>query len=346
MNKTALLGLFLIALGSFEAHAACTVSPLTTNQLSGATVYGQILSGDECRGLGSRATYAADYYSFEAKIGDTLTASFWAAGSDGTKNYLITVLNPEGVEIANNINATSSNASFVLPLTTSGAFKIVVSGYTADVSAVDGVVNYAMTLKSSSPTQPAIPVIPCNIKPLSTNQLAGAIIYGQLLTGGQCRGLGSRSAYTADYYSFEGKAGDTISAGLRTAGSDANTNYLVTLLNPQGVEIANNIKTGENANAGFILPLLTSGTYKIVVSGYAADVDATIGVISYAMIFKSGSSQAPSCQADTYNNNKLTINTVEVPNDKGGTLRYKATLTLQPSSNPLTFTLDKADLLN
>ena len=54
---------------------------------------------------------------------------------------------------------------------------------------------------------------------------------------------------------------------------------------------------------------------------------------------------AASCPSDTYNNGKLTINSVEVSDGMGGTVKYKATLSLQPLAKPLTFTLDKADPL-
>lgn len=48
------------------------------------------------------------------------------------------------------------------------------------------------------------------------------------------------------------------------------------------------------------------------------------------------------CPSDTFNNGKLTINSVEVPNGFGGITKYKATLNLQPFSNPLGFTLESA----
>jgi hypothetical protein len=57
------------------------------------------------------------------------------------------------------------------------------------------------------------------------------------------------------------------------------------------------------------------------------------------------SQPAATCPSDTFNNGKLTINSVEVPNGFGGTMKYKATLLLQPLSNPLAFTLDKAEPL-
>jgi hypothetical protein len=46
---------------------------------------------------------------------------------------------------------------------------------------------------------------------------------------------------------------------------------------------------------------------------------------------------------DRYDNGKLTINAVDVPDVFGGVVTYKANLSLKPQSNPLTFILDQAE---
>lgn len=48
---------------------------------------------------------------------------------------------------------------------------------------------------------------------------------------------------------------------------------------------------------------------------------------------------------DNYDNGKLTIHAVDVNDAFGGKIKYKATMSLQPLSNPLTFILDQAEQL-
>ncbi len=191
----------------------------------------------------------------------------------------------------------------------------------------------------------------CNVTPLSTQQLSGNInnspnaypsLTGHVIVGEGCRGFGTRSTYTADIYSFQGKAGDTFSLSSNTP--NYNGNALITLLDPQGTQIGNNVNPGLNISV-FTVRLAASGLYQIVITGYNADVDPSVnnGTLNYAMILSSTSpAQTATCPSDTYNNGVLSINSVSVPNGTGGNVNYSATLTLQPLSNPMTFILNQA----
>ncbi|MFI3120868.1 MAG: hypothetical protein QX203_12910 [Methylococcaceae bacterium] len=172
---------------------------------------------------------------------------------------------------------------------------------------------------------------------------------GQITAGGECRGVTSRVNNTAVHYVFQGKAGDTVASSLflsdtcNLCGSQA---YVV-LLDPQGLQLGNAAYDKRGIRDHFSTTLMTSGTYKLIVTGNALD---TKGVLDYAFdVNVSPNKDLPlpvaSCPADTYSNGKLIINSVEVPDGLGGVIKYQANLSLLPFSNPLSFALDRAQPL-
>jgi hypothetical protein len=56
-----------------------------------------------------------------------------------------------------------------------------------------------------------------------------------------------------------------------------------------------------------------------------------------------GNKDIPYYPTTSYDKGKLTINAVDVNDGFGGSIKYSASMTLQPSSNPLTFILDQAE---
>lgn len=180
----------------------------------------------------------------------------------------------------------------------------------------------------------------CNVVPLSTDQLTTTVpISGQVVKGEACRGVSSRATYTADQYSFQGTKGDSIR--IYNSGSAS----FVAFFDPEGVQFTN---TASSDYFSFSLP--TTGIYKIIITGNSQDVaDIKNETIGYNFTLNSTNPKqtntpapiATTCPSDTYNNGKLTINSVEVPNGLGGTLKYKAIMTLQALSNPLVFTVDQ-----
>lgn len=113
----------------------------------------------------------------------------------------------------------------------------------------------------------------CNVRALTSSELTGTEIKGQLIYGEECRGVTTRAGFTADHYSFQGKAGDTITGFessnlyLNGAGNNIANTYMV-LLDPSGAQIAN-----ASSQDSFVVKLVSNGVYKLVETGYQKDVD-------------------------------------------------------------------------
>ncbi|MCX7087126.1 MAG: hypothetical protein NTV00_03630 [Methylococcales bacterium] len=300
MKKIACIA--LLTLSPLAAQAACNIVPLTTDQLNVTRISGEIIAG------GSSCSYSGhvvDFYSFEAKAGDVLQHS----GS----YYNLDLMTPDEKVLA-------WPGKVILPAT--GVYKIAIN---ASTSNRDGIGRYTLELRSSAPTQTTT-INPstrtCKVVALTTAQLNGTRITGELIVGGPpCQDFGS----TVDYYSFQANTGDILE---RSAGSY----YVVDLQGPDGTSLGWPDKV--------ILP--ASGVYKIAINASNSNRD---GMGSYYLEIKKSSPAQPApiatCPSDTYNNGKLTINSVEVPNGVGGMLKYKASMTLQALSNPLVFTVDQ-----
>ncbi|MEQ1635973.1 MAG: hypothetical protein ABL903_04725 [Methylococcales bacterium] len=174
----------------------------------------------------------------------------------------------------------------------------------------------------------------CMVAPLTSAQLTGTPITGEIKPNEGCHGLGSQAAYTAHHFSFEAEERDELEFISSTSSFTGNGYFNPALFSPDGKEMYWYKK----------LTLPFKGIYKIILSA-----NSPTGVGYRISIRKSTSTQiAPvvaGCPSDTYNNGKLTINSVEVPDGLGGKLSYKATLSLIPLSNPMAFTLDKVDPL-
>lgn len=199
----------------------------------------------------------------------------------------------------------------------------------------------------------------CYVRPLTTAELSGltdALIAGQIIQGEACRGVGINSVYTADQYSFQGKAGDDITVNVEQPNSFASRDLdgYIELLDPSGAKVAHTLHTVSSSSNPppdtFTIKLTSTGLFKLIVTGSRAQVTDTseVETINYFFNIKSSSpEQTPtlaSC-ADTFSEGKLTLNSVTVPIANGGLAKYKVTLNLKPASNPAVFKIDKAELL-
>ncbi len=168
-----IVGGVLLLSSPLMAHASCYVRPLTTAELTantyGTLISGQIIQGEECRGVGSYAAYTADHYSFQGKVGDVIVVNVYQPTTFSGKDLdgYIVLLDPSGTQIAQTVHivSTSSNPppdTFTVKLTSSGVFKLVVTGYRAQVTDSSDVetINYEFDVQSSSPVQ-TLPVASC-----------------------------------------------------------------------------------------------------------------------------------------------------------------------------------------
>lgn len=149
------MSIALLTLMPLASYAACVVAPLTTDYLANdKNIYGQISKDDECKGYGSRASYLADIFSFQGKLGDEISGYVNSAGT-----YSFILLDPAGSQIA---DFYSGGVNFKRKLLVDGTYKVVIAPWKSeDKNAENGIIQYGFSLKSSSPTQTNPPIGSC-----------------------------------------------------------------------------------------------------------------------------------------------------------------------------------------
>lgn len=205
-------------------------------------------------------------YSFFGNAGDVVTIQM-AADDDGNLDSYLVLIDPDGVELIANDDAsiTSIDATieaFTLPA--DGTYTIIATRYNqADGSSAGG---FTLTLSGSGAD---VPPDDGNTTPPSTD--------GTTLIDGVSVTATIDDENFERQYTFSGNAGDVVTIEM-TAGDNGNLDTYLSLLGPDGAELAANDDVGissTDSRIEFTLP--ETGTYTVVATRYNGAEGASSG---------------------------------------------------------------------
>jgi hypothetical protein len=216
----------------------------------GPISYGQTVSGL----IDSFDT--SDEWTFQGNVGDVITVSMLGSGVD---SYLI-LRDPQGIELITDDdsggNLNSLISGYTLP--SSGTYTIVATRFGQATGGSTGSYTLTLTFGTASVT-PGGPITG-----------GGPIDYGDTVVG-EIASFDPEDAWT-----FDGTQGDLVTITMSATGG--NLDSYLTLLDPQGLEVAYNDDCCGSYNsqiAFFSLP--SSGEYTVVASRYGQATGSSTG---------------------------------------------------------------------
>ena len=208
-------------------------------------------------------------YMFDGNSGDIVTIDLSA--DSGNLDTFLSLLAPDGSELATNDDAdltttNSSIAEFILP--ESGTYTVIVSRFQGETGFTSG--DYTVTLTLDAAT---------NIDDTTDDNDAPTTDGDSLAYDSEVSGTITNEIFE-NSYTFGGREGDVIT--IEMSATDGNLDTFVTLLDPNGSELANNddadLTSTNSSIAEFTLP--ESGIYTVVASRYLAASGTTTGEFS------------------------------------------------------------------
>ncbi|MEQ1637755.1 MAG: hypothetical protein ABL903_13810 [Methylococcales bacterium] len=199
----------------------------------------------------------------------------------------------------------------------------------------------------------------CEVIPLTTAQMSGTQVDGKIISGEECRGVGDYSSYTADRYSFKGKAGDIVTGNLMKSSFNS-YNTAAQLLDTKENSIALALINGSpGSSSQFEVRLKTDGIYTLAISYVVGSQPQTYSFKLSSTNPEQTSIPTPTpapiptptpapeftCLENAYKEGVAALTSVSVPDGIGGMIKYKVSLAVEAFSNPLKFKVDKADII-
>lgn len=204
-------------------------------------------------------------YTFNGNAGDVVTIEM-TAGNNGNLDTHLSLLAPDGTEIATNddigISNTNSRIEFTLP--DNGTYTVVATRYNGSEGTSTG--NYTISLTGSGTSTDDTSNPPTNTTTDSNALTDGASVTGTI-----------DDTNFAQEYIFNGNAGDNVVIQMNAA-EGSNLDSTLSLLGPDGNEVTSNDDasiTTIDSLIEFTLP--ETGTYTIVATRYDGENGISFG---------------------------------------------------------------------